>query len=392
MQLWTAFTSISLAFIHGVSAAEPSDATATAAADSSSSSSSSSLPPIYTARFTSGPVEAEILQFVEKCESSISCAGVSIDPKGTIADGGRLYRHSFVGPYRSSKTYETRKKDFTYHRGEVRISPSGEEVIEVREDVTVAQAKDVCKSLLSDCVAFTYPVRSLTNLDRPPKVTFVSEVREFIPSMFDEWRTYVINDPAREGRIKVPDQLRYDRRVAANPYRTCCKGEDIPPMEEVVKVDTLERISCDISREEFFLKYELPRRPVMLVGCGKDWPAVKEQKWLPRNLAPRFGNRTVWRARIGGEERLNNEDYNHNARWGDVTEAMLTGKPYYIFDQLYDPEAKIIDDEYEDPKPVQGGDLFQKLPYFNGPLRWFCVGPGGTGTMSHVDPYGTDAW
>mmetsp|Transcript_7910 Transcript_7910/g.23401 ORF Transcript_7910/g.23401 Transcript_7910/m.23401 type:complete len:801 (-) Transcript_7910:34-2436(-) len=365
-----------------------------AQSDSSSFSSSSSVPPIYTARFTSVPFEADLLQFVEKCESSISCAGVSIEPKGDIADGGRLYRHSFVGSYRTSKTYETRKKDFTYHRGEVRISPSGEEVIEVREDVTVAQAKDVCKSLLSDCVAFTYPVRSLTNLDRPPKVTFVSEVREFIPSMFDEWRTYVINDPAREGRIKVPDQLRYDRRVAANPYRTCCKGEDIPPMEEVVKVDTLERISCDISREEFFLKYELPRRPVMLVGCEKDWPAAKEQKWLPKTLATRFSNDTgVWRARVGwGEDMEYDEDYNHNVRWQQIAERMRSGEPYYLFDKLFNPEAKMIEDEYEDPKPVQGGDLYEKLSYFDGPLKWFNVGPGGTGTQSHLDPYSTDAW
>ena len=35
--------------------------------------------------------------------------------------------------------------------------------------------------------------------------------------------------------------------------------------------DTLPRISCDISMEEFKEKYLVPRKPVMLTGCMDEW-------------------------------------------------------------------------------------------------------------------------
>ena len=382
-------------------------AAAFASADDPSAITSRDDNYIYGARFTSEPFEDDIMIAIDRCESDLTCAGISLSPNGTVS-GTRLYAHSFVGPHGTDKTYETRKKAFTYHGGKI----TGGAAMRIEErGIPLTEAKRFCESD-PDCVAFTYPARSLMGLNDLPNVTFVSTLTGFraagdgggdgdgnAPESGSEsdsgsgsdsdgdWRTYVSNDPARSSRVSG-EVLTYDEGASRRPYRGCCDRTDLPPISEVSAADDLERISCDLSREEFFLRYESRRRPVMLVGCEEGWPAVDSGAWNPETLVGRFGNDTRWRARMGEREEGGltisaDEDYNR-VRWGDIVEAMQSDRPYYVFDQLGDPEAKVIDDEYDDPKPVKGGDLYGKLPHFMGPLRWFNVGPRNTGTRAHT--------
>ena len=60
---------------------------------------------------------------------------------------------------------------------------------------------------------------------------------------------------------------------------------------------------------------------------------------------------------------------------GGHCRAILSDRPYYMFDQLGNTEAKVVDDEYDDPKAVTVGDLYNKLTHFMVPLRWLNVGP-----------------
>ena len=65
----------------------------------------------------------------------------------------------------------------------------------------------------------------------------------------------------------------------------CCKSRssDIFDVPELVYdgKDEIERISCDITKESFLREYVKKRRPVMLKGCHKRWPA---RKWTFKGI------------------------------------------------------------------------------------------------------------
>lgn len=59
--------------------------------------------------------------------------------------------------------------------------------------------------------------------------------------------------------------------------------------------DTLPRISCNISAEEFEKNYIEKRQPVILTGCIDDWYAT--QKWTLQNLLTRYDDEMLWKVR-----------------------------------------------------------------------------------------------
>ena len=48
--------------------------------------------------------------------------------------------------------------------------------------------------------------------------------------------------------------------------KNSCDRTEIPKLSDIKQVDTLERISCNITREDFITNYEMTRKPVMLVS------------------------------------------------------------------------------------------------------------------------------
>ena len=54
----------------------------------------------------------------------------------------------------------------------------------------------------------------------------------------------------------------------------CCRAFMIKPNISSIK-DEIPRAPCNMSKEEFYLKYVLKRKPVMLRGCQKSWRARK---------------------------------------------------------------------------------------------------------------------
>ena len=64
----------------------------------------------------------------------------------------------------------------------------------------------------------------------------------------------------------------------------CCKSsgfdQDIQQLVFDSK-DTIERISCDITKELFLKKYVMKREPVMLQGCQRKW---KAKKWTFKGM------------------------------------------------------------------------------------------------------------
>lgn len=155
-------------------------------------------------------------------------------------------------------------------------------------------------------------------------------------------------------------------------------------------IDTIQRIPCDsLSVESFRKEYEEAQQPIILVGCDEEWAA--KEKWTFQNLAQRFDLDSEWRAvLLEGSE----DFYDDRIQWRRIVDAIDRNLEFYVFDNLNTTHGKTVEKDYEVP-PFFRHDLFQyfdSFPVDYGPMRWFALGSRHTGTMTHFDPFETDAW
>ena len=185
-------------------------------------------------------------------------------------------------------------------------------------------------------------------------------------------------------------------RNPENPDDFCCPKatkEDYLRLRPLFdNLDTVERISCDITRSEFDKLYSIPQKPVMLVGCDDSWPA--KYRWTIDQLAKRFDRDTMWRAELGHEKIENNG--NKNASWGQIADAMMNNGTFGLFDNIDDPHQQDLINDYDWPlfaKDTDVHDHFENIPAQEyGSMRWFGAASPFTGTEIHYDPFDTDAW
>ncbi len=84
----------------------------------------------------------------------------------------------------------------------------------------------------------------------------------------------------------------------------------------------------EIGRDEFFRRYYLAARPVVLNGFARDWPAM--QRWQPDRLAERFGEHEV-EIQAGREAdpdyEVNSVALRRRVRFADFLQRIATGGP-----------------------------------------------------------------
>jgi len=315
-----------------------------------------------------------------QCDEEVHCAGVS-KFYNNVGDQS-IFFHSFL-PKVPSTTYQS-KKSFTLHKGAIR---KGDFLSVGNKNMTVEEAKVYCEDD-AKCVAFFYPIYSYRmNLATPDSITFYSSIEEIDYELSDVWYTMISNDISKAKNVDE-NALKFVQEMIPFPYSSCCDRTEIPTVSDIKKVDTLERISCDITREDFIKKYEMKRKPVILVGCDQDWKARKS--WTYKNLVHRFDNSSEWTADFG------RGDQNEQVQWEEIGDAMVNKKNFFVFDQIDLPHQKILEKDYEIPTPIQGNNIYKGLHNFPdeayGSLRWWAVSSGDSGTHAHLDPMSSDVW
>ena len=72
----------------------------------------------------------------------------------------------------------------------------------------------------------------------------------------------------------------------------CCKVNELNGRNiEYDGIDNLDRIRCDISKNEFLEKYVRKSQPVMMLGCQDGW---KAKNWSAEYLLDKYNNSLIW--------------------------------------------------------------------------------------------------
>jgi len=267
--------------------------------------------------------------------------------------------------------------------------------------ISLEDARDWCVGN-EECVAFTFNIKSRVSMVTIDNVFFLRGVegvprgdfssRPWFSSASLGWVTHVLHD--KEGKwqddpqeckpdekdpelIKKPMKLRrawWDEKESlwneaqqeydldAPPYKQCCHhpndGEWVPSIETIRELDTIQRISCNISREEFVEKYESKRTPVILEGCEKDWPAKENWKDF-ETFIPKFHNHTIWST--GNFQEIT---------WAQVQEK-IANNTADIFQRI-DSDHLIgpLRQNYTVPPAFQDADIFRHLIDVEKKCRW----------------------
>ena len=80
--------------------------------------------------------------------------------------------------------------------------------------------------------------------------------------------------------LGLPNQIKHRFPVVDR----CCKSKEQTITYD--NIDNMERISCNISKDEFKSDYANRRKSVILLGCQEEW---KAKNWTFGNLLSRLG-------------------------------------------------------------------------------------------------------
>ena len=354
------------------------------------------------------------------CEAETNCGGIIFEPyhpsdnkNVTGKEEKELeYTKMLAVPlqYDGDPDVFISSKSWLVQRGAVTIPAYAftSTVLRNDHDITIEQARQWCQEN-TECIAFTFPLQSEKSLNTVDEVIYVNRIVEFdygpenfmqntsndtnnnyhkepnyVPDI--EWITHIIhNRPRLMGRI--PKHVNLDQSKwsleSRTPYKPCCTtSATLPTIDELKEADSLERIDCSISREEFFEKYEKPRKPVILLGCADDWKATK--LWSSFDaLQARFKNDSIWEFQSISfddetDQVIPSDVWTHVwITWGEFQEfyAKMKKDPDYgdirMFRKLNvgDYVADELRKDYSPPKVFEGADLYEKLPRYK--EHWF---------------------
>lgn len=148
-------------------------------------------------------------------------------------------------------------------------------------------------------------------------------------------------------------------------------------------VETVRQLSA----EDFFERYLIPRIPVIVTQATVNWPA--RSKWEWEWLKAKYGQQDVLVVDRQGEQ--------HQAQFAkyidyvlEPTQFQIPQGPLYLKDLCLDFLPELFED-YSPPDFID--DWFTQFPpERRPPFRWFFIGPATTSSQLHIDTSGTHAW
>ena len=158
-------------------------------------------------------------------------------------------------------------------------------------------------------------------------------------------------------------------------------SEDEEDEQDVVPSSVPTLHVDDVSPDCFVRDYLARRNPLVMRGIIERWPA--SSKWTLDFFEHEHGDVCVAVDVGGGKQR--------STRLADFVHDM--GSPSYLRLWHFDEDVPQLADDFTIPDHVD--DYFARLPpYLQPPRRprWIFIGPAGSYTPLHLDPWATHAW
>lgn len=360
-----------------------------------------------------GPYIVRDLQYVkDRCQRYYSCAGVYYQ------SSGHKYK-VFVKAYFSAHDhvpsgFSTWKasKEYLYFNARV----SGQ--VSTSEYTTILDAERVCKASKAcigfhireheDARAFEMEVKKRTNENvyvervNPPSMLFKIEYLKAVDSatMTKDTLDYLTSLKTNEDAIKISATM---NDGMLDPTGYCCHDHgDLPTILELKQLDSIERISCDISKDEFQTRYEETRTPVVLIGCDTNWKA--KDLWQPGKFEKLyFRNDTVVRAfKYSTDPELYFDFKEKPYLWQTLYESKMKRKEsqdrhnrFYISQRIKDTELFYHDFSTPPMFPSPQHSIMNYVKKFKSdfyPYNFLYFGEKDSSSPLHTDFVETDAW
>ena len=169
----------------------------------------------------------------------------------------------------------------------------------------------------------------------------------------------------------------------------CCKVNELNGRNiEYDGIDNLDRIKCDISKNDFIEKYVNKRQSVMMVGCQESW---KAKHWTIENLLDKYNDSLIWETVY--QKNVEAQKIKEYLQSHEVKKLINSGYFVKIFQKL--PKVWLIKalenkqllleliEGYTLPKPMPECE-FQKYHMVGKGDRYLMLATGGTGIMFKI--------
>jgi len=128
-------------------------------------------------------------------------------------------------------------------------------------------------------------------------------------------------------------------------------------------------------------------QPCIIKNAIKDWPALRERRWLPLRLGALYGDRLFECGRDASSDKAVLITLNRFL----CRKSPRARRRCYLFDPTFDADCPELLNDYTVPALFQFGDQNAlssgRLPAHDGANhRWLLVGHAGSGSELHTDP------
>ena len=197
--------------------------------------------------------------------------------------------------------------------------------------------------------------------------------------------------------VKIRNVTKDTKIEASSPWNDidiCCPKHKKINTNKIMRTvnDTMPRISCDISQDEFFRRYVKKREAVILVNCTKEWIAQRE--WTMEKLLNENEGRLMWRSDFETERRQFQRFKKKTTFSGNFlkTIARINGT-FRVFDELgrkkhaagrrngtkLETDKTYLFSQYSKPAPIPT-DHYEKAGILTN-FQWLIMSQKDTGNI-----------